>query len=289
MDAPEFPQPMYDALCRLSQDHLLPGLDGVPHDRVLLLQTNARFIESFMVGLSAEMSRELLWRGYPTDQRGTYFRHFWDTSVGEGARPDITAIHTWGTRPLGVDAMAATGDMLVVLIRGEVLRRYPGTVVYAARAVRRDGRLELAPHDPDPGSPPVEAYPVFRGTLEPDVVFVGFDLAPQDATADPGWFFVVQQQPTEPRFGLDDAPFGEADPEIPELKTWNDLNWAHLAPSPQQLADLHHVSAGAVQLAPTQTVPGTWGRNAAHMALITRQLPVRVAIHASQFLPKDGS
>ncbi|MEO8630678.1 MAG: hypothetical protein ABI612_21655, partial [Betaproteobacteria bacterium] len=28
-----------------------------------------------------------------------------------------------------------------------------------------------------------------------------------------------------------------------------------------------------------------WGRNAAHMAGITRRLPVRLAIHASQFLP----
>jgi len=38
-------------------------------------------------------------------------------------------------------------------------------------------------------------------------------------------------------------------------------------------------------LTPTQPVKGTWGRNAAHMALITKQLPVRVAIHASELLP----
>jgi hypothetical protein len=29
-----------------------------------------------------------------------------------------------------------------------------------------------------------------------------------------------------------------------------------------------------------------WGRNAAHMAGIMRQQPVRVLIHASQFVPK---
>ena len=34
-----------------------------------------------MVGLNHEMARELLWREYPTDQRGSYFRQFWDASV----------------------------------------------------------------------------------------------------------------------------------------------------------------------------------------------------------------
>ena len=31
-----------------------------------------------MVGLNHEFARELLWREYPTDQRGSYFRQFWD-------------------------------------------------------------------------------------------------------------------------------------------------------------------------------------------------------------------
>ncbi len=39
-----------------------------------LLRTNNRFIEAYLVGLNHEMGRELLWREYPTDQRGTYFR-----------------------------------------------------------------------------------------------------------------------------------------------------------------------------------------------------------------------
>ena len=34
-----------------------------------------------MVGLNHEMARELLWREYPTDQRGSYFRQFWDASA----------------------------------------------------------------------------------------------------------------------------------------------------------------------------------------------------------------
>ena len=33
-----------------------------------------------MVGLNHEFARELLWREYPTDQRGSYFRQFWDVA-----------------------------------------------------------------------------------------------------------------------------------------------------------------------------------------------------------------
>ena len=58
-----------------------PGLEQVPANTVTLLETNPEFVESFLVGLNAEMSSELLWRNYPTDQRGTFFRQFWDTCV----------------------------------------------------------------------------------------------------------------------------------------------------------------------------------------------------------------
>lgn len=285
MDAPSFPQPMYAALRDIAQELLFPGLELVPPNTVQLLQTNAKFIEAFMVGLNAEFGRELLWRGYPTDQRGTYFRQFWDT--GGEQRPDITPIHEWGQRALGTTAAGAGGDKLVLLIRGELLRRYPGTVIYAVKAVRRDGRREPATANPASGSQPVEAYPVFRGSLFPDVVFLGFDLTRSEVLAGEGWYFVLQQQPTETRFGLDDAPFdaGESG-AIPELKSWDELNWAHLAPSAAALRELTHVAAGAVQLAPTPPARGTWGRNAAHMAFITRQKLARVAIHASELIPQ---
>ncbi len=76
--APSFPQPMYEPLRNLSQDMIAPGLNDVPDNTVSLLKTNPRFVEAYMAGLNHEMARELLWRGYPTDQRGTYFQSFWD-------------------------------------------------------------------------------------------------------------------------------------------------------------------------------------------------------------------
>ena len=50
--APEFNQPMYEVLRDLSQELLLPGLGHVPPNTVTLLETNAKFVEAFMVGLN---------------------------------------------------------------------------------------------------------------------------------------------------------------------------------------------------------------------------------------------
>jgi hypothetical protein len=273
MGAPEFPQPMYEALGDLSQDNLFPGLDLVPANTVTLLETNTKFVESFLVGLNAEMASELLWRSYPTDQRGTYFRRFWDTSGGDG-KADIKKISDWGDLALGKNARA--GGKLVMLVRGELLRRYPNSVIYAVKAVPAsqppDGRLKLSTNAND------EKHPLFRGTLKPDVTFLGFDLTRTDAIADPGWFFVIQEQPTEPRFGLDAADFTK---DLPALTSWNNLSWRHLAHTEPELQALTHASTRTV----LPTVTGvTWGKTAAHQAFITMQRPVRVAIHARQLI-----
>src|SRR5205823_5622478 len=131
--APKFPQPMYEALRDLSQDLLLPGLNDVEANVAIGLRTNRRFVEAYMVGLNFEMGRELLWRGYPTDQRGTYFDQFWDRSGTDSSHADIDPIHLWGERALGVGSSA--DDQFVMLLRSELLRRYPTASIYAAPAV----------------------------------------------------------------------------------------------------------------------------------------------------------
>ncbi|MET0623639.1 MAG: hypothetical protein ABW250_11715 [Pyrinomonadaceae bacterium] len=270
LDAPDFPQPMYEALRDLSQDFLFPGLEHVPPNTITLLETNSKFVESFMVGLNSEMGREFLWRDFPTEQRATFFRQFWDASAGNGKR-DIEQIHTWSkTSRLGDNAQ--TGENLVLLIRGELLRRYPNSVIYAVRAVDNAGRLELST-DPDD-----ELRPLFRGTMKPDVTFLGFDLTRAEAVADPGWFFVVQQQPTEPCFGMDVADYSKP---APPLTSWNKLSWQHMANSAEELKALSHAS---ISKSLSVTGSATWGRNAAHQAYITLQRPVRIAIHAKEML-----
>lgn len=281
MDAPSFPQPMYEALRDLSQDFLLPGLDDVPGNTVALLETNSTFVEAFMVGLNAEMSSELLWRDYPTDQRGTYFRQFWDTSAGE-AQVDLAPITQWGNNHLGENTPNTRGK-LVLLIRGELLRRYPNTVLYAVRAIKTSGQLDVSRKPED------ERPPIFRGTLKPDVTFVGFDLSEDEALGNPpndpnGWYFVIQQQPTEPRFGLDVADF--TTPQPPPLNTWSDLNWRHFANTEDELKALSYASATKVF---TEIDHVAWGRNGANQAFITLQRPVRIAIHARQMIGRSNS
>jgi len=260
MAAPKFPQPMYESLRDLSQQLLLPGLETVEPNSVLGLETNSRFVEAYLVGLNFEMGRELLWRGYPTDQRGTYFDRFWDArSSGGGA--DVHPIHSWQDRPLGDPQTAPAGDRFVMLIRSSLLRRYPSAVIYAAKAIKPDGARRPARSTDD------EEHPVFRGSMQPDVTFFGFDLTVGQVVGtgvgdDHGYFIVVQEQPGEPRFGYD---VGTVLNEGTHLK----------------------VSLGA----PAGSTTGTnlqWGRNGAHIAAMLRQQPVRIAIHASQFLEQTS-
>ena len=286
MDSPVFPQPMYEALRGLSQDYLLPGLEHVPANTVALLGTNPKFVESFMVGLNTEMSHEMLWRNYPTDQRSTYFRHFWDTSVGSD-QPDLEPINMWGDRELGQNT-PSTGGKLVLLIRGELLQRYPNSVIYAVAAVPKDQRLTLSKKPED------ERHPLFRGTLKPDVTFLGFDLTEAQAKGEPphdpnGWFFVIQQQPTEPCFGMDVADFTKDQPAL--TTTWNELSWRHMAQTEEKLKALSHVSLDAIKsVVPnihTQTIDkATWGKNSSHLAYVTLQRPMRIAIHAREMMKK---
>jgi hypothetical protein len=202
MPAPEFPQPMWAPLRDLSPDWILPGLSNVGTDTAALVVTNQRFIESYMVGLNHEMGRELLWNEYPTDQRGTYFRQFWDprgyvTQPGDPTDPaalaevlkDIKFIHTWPkTAQLGANSarrpLPSGGQHLVLLVRSELIHRYPNVIVYASQTVNEGA---------------TESHPVFSGRIGLDVAFYGFELTPSDVTGNPGWFFVLQEQPAEPR------------------------------------------------------------------------------------------
>ncbi len=285
MAAPDFPQPMYEPLEEQSQSWLIPGLDQVPLNTVALLATNWPFVEAYLVGLNHEMARKLLWNGYPTDQRGTYFRHFWDIRgrTDGTAGGDVGPIHQW-TADLGKNRPPG-GDPLVLLVRGELIRRYPNALVYAAQALVQSGVRQ-------PG--PTEKHPIFCGRLPPDVALFGFDLDPNVARADPGWFFVLQEHPSEPRFGL--ATPGGAWGARPS--SWQALGWDHLAASPSALASLRYIDLGAAlpqdPAAPDPTgavwhADGTPGTRSADLAHITFRRPQRLAIHASTLVPAGSA
>ncbi len=287
MAHPEFPQPMFRPLAALSPDWILPGLFDVPADRVTLAKTNQPFIEAYMVGLNHEFARELLWREYPSDQRGSYFRQFWEPN-GAAPTPDITPIHGWGATALGEHpARPGAGDELVLVVRGEALRRYPGTLVYAQRAAIASGVLGLAVDDQ-------QRRPVFTARIEPDVALFGFALTEAEVRGDlaagiPGWFFVFEEQPGDPRFGLDTGA-------TTAPGTWDDLAWEHLVAAPAPVTTVDYIDLNRAEPATgaleTATGPvwhagppgGRVARGADH-AVITLQRPVRVALYGADLLP----
>lgn len=335
MAAPSFPQPMYVPLRDLNPDYLLPGVEQVQPNTVGLLEANHTFIEAYMVGLNHEMARQLLWNGYPTDQRGSYFRQFWDVSAyvpqpGDPTNPaqlaellkDIPPINTWplavplGDHPNRTDIVP---NNLVLLVRGELFKRYPNAIVYA-------GKAKLGPKGTRVLDPTDERYPLFRGTLSPDITFLGFNLSAADArggtaAAPEGFFFVFQEQPSEPRFGL------EPTPDVTPVPHWSELAWTNfgvanplfksaaitLEPPPSTIAanspwreasQVFRTVLANYQLpaflTPSEQPTGIaiiadaddpddpnnqWGVNAAETAYILLRLPFRILIHADLMLP----
>ena len=269
LPGPSFPQPMYEAVRELAPEMLLPGMELIPTDSITLLQTNPPVIAAFMLGLNHEMSRELLWREYPSDLRATSFRRFW------AGPAEIPNLHEWpATSALGDEiAEGSRDEHLVLLVRGELLHRYRRTAIYAIAAVNRR----------TPGTE--RRYPIFRASLGPDLTCVGFDLAVEEVRGDDGkagWFFVLEQPPGEARFGLDESVTTGRDPAA--LASWNDLAWGDMAANPQLLARLSHAPLAGSLLA-RRLGPLEWGLNAGHMAGITLQRPVRVLQHAADLLP----
>ena len=178
-------------LARYDRTRFCPGVDEVPTESVTLLETNPRFIASFMVGLNHETNRELLWRRYPTDQPGTPFRHFWARLDGQS---DIAPMHEWPTAALADQTTDPKGN-LVLLLRGELLHRYPNTIVVAIRATAPDKPIRARPTSCTRSSA--------AGSTRTSRFF-GFPLHRADVVADPGWFFALMEPLTEPRFGLDE-------------------------------------------------------------------------------------
>lgn len=272
MGCPQFLDPMWEAVRELGRGWFLPGLELVPPDTATLVRTNPAFVASHLVGLNHELMRELLWREYPSDLRGTAFKRFWGRT---GAQPDdIGPIHLFAGRHLVETLLVGGKDEAVLLLRSELLRRYPGSIVYLCRAKQVGEDLML---DDD-----TIIVPTFRGDLPPDVSFVGFPIEPDDlrGNGDP-WWFVIAQPPSEPRFGLDDG--SEDTPAVPTSS--NDLAWPHMSPDPANDAPAPFAIADPPTLHGRLVDGMTWGDSAAVQAHLTYQHPVRVAIRAADLMP----
>ena len=315
MNYPDIKDAMYQPLEDISTEYFVPNLKLIPNNTISLMQTNQAFIESYLVGLNHEFARELLWREYPTDQQGSYFRQFWDVSNyidRENRTPkqlaeflkDIEPLHLWPAKSaLGAhNHRDAQGDQsqVVLVLRGDLLKRYPNTFIYAQRATwgtgARADRLIMSDEtgelfSTNPQDPRL-CFPLYQARVSPDITFIGFDLTLDEVRGDPrlddtaaahavvgdntGWFFVLQEAVGEPRFGMDvNAPVE------PSPVKWDNLAWSNIDLSGGQSIDVSKPFLSS----PAGADNGVgWASNAADQAFILYQEPVMVGVHGRTML-----
>ncbi|MBX3252643.1 MAG: hypothetical protein KF862_00775 [Chitinophagaceae bacterium] len=318
MAYPEFTEPAYEYLEEISQNFILPNVDKLPRNTITLLETNNRFIESFLAGLNHEMARELLWREYPTDQRGSYFRQFWNTQDNifeqdAEKKKDIEVMDKW-TEALGFHRPAGDKDILVLVVRGDLFKKYPDTMVYAQQA-SYDTTNPVKPRKlPSTVTQTNTKFPLFKATLKPDITLFGFDLTAEQANGhritnpaestsgkNAGWFFVFKERPGQIQFGLDDFTTELGDTTtmpagMPE--TWNDFTWEHLVAQKVELDNYQLTFSKSISITKANDadvkdkylneVPAwTNGSNSAEVASILYQDPVLFARHAGEMLNED--
>lgn len=314
---PGFDDAMYAKLRDISTELLLPNIGLIPPETITLLKTNPAFIESYMVGLNHEFGRELLWREYPTDTRGSYFQQFWsvDGIVPPAPAPgtagptadqlkamyrDIAPIDGWPSASvLGKHRPPQRpnhGD-LVLTLRGEIVKRHK-MLIYAQKAhMARNKQGQLDPHmKPVIKTIATQAemdaeikFPIFKADVEPDIRFFGFDLLVAEAMGDEnadaesddwGWYFILQELPGEARFGMDTAYDPDDDPQTPI--TWNDLSWTKMPDGAFLDPAVQPISSFWTKL--SSDLKAQWNHHAADMASVLFQRPVMIAVHAREML-----
>jgi hypothetical protein len=318
MAYPKIDLPMYEPLEERSVERLLPNINKIAPNSITLMETNQRFIEAYMVGLNHEFARKLLWREYPTDQRGSYFRQFWsvgDTIDSEGLSEDalkeklydIPEIHRWApTSALGdhnnrVAPNQPPAPQAVLIIRGELLKKYPNTVIFAQHAKMAGGLREPDWLTPDEEANPPRSKtrtPLYQARPEDDIFFFGFDLTIDEVKGtggDPGWYFVLQERPGEARFGLEVA-------RTAPIETFDDVCWNDATPGIKAGQYLSAGTLSSVGLSEPSSVTDPpkhdqWNDDkkvdvasvsSARWAYVLLRQPVMVAVHADEMLAQSN-
>ena len=291
MAYPVFKDAMGEILRTKHSDLFMPGIDDFPANGLTTLSVNREFIEAYLLGLNHALGSELLWRGFPTDLRGSYFRQFWDVSEqlsmstsddqtpeelaeAEESLRDVNPLASWGTQALGTHS--PNPDAVRLAVRADLLKRYPNTVISALPAKKANGVL-TPDFDED------YVFPTQRMTLGQDILVLTFPLDESDvrgqdvtATAGPyGYFFLFQERPGEPQFGLDDWA-GSLPAQFP-VASWDDLSWQHLAAEEGKVISIP--AANQSSDAAFQNIT-----NSAKLAYAFFQQPFMVAIHAQEMI-----
>ena len=172
--SPVITTPLRASSAAFAPDAILADASRIPPDTVALFEENRTFIEAFLVGANHEMNKELRWREFPTDMRGTIFRRFWDRgrpAGRSGRRRHRRAIHTW-TSKLGRAFRAGRHRQ-----GGEPGDRHPQRRSCASSACRSWSSTKPRRHRRGRRDKGINHEPVFFGNVGRDIAYYGFDVA----------------------------------------------------------------------------------------------------------------
>jgi hypothetical protein len=264
--APVLGRPLLPVLFARSPDAVMTNASSLARNRVAIASADDDVVRALLVGANDELARELLWRGFPAALGHTWLRTFWGRVVEGIPTADIPPIESWPD--MGPPADAA---QMMLVVRGDVLHRYPNAQVYAIEAAW-DGTYRVV----GTGAP---RLPVISSTLGPDLAIFGFELSIEEARGSStpggpaGWYFVIAEHPAEPRFGLAVSTKGTP-------AQWRNVGWDRV--KTDDLAGSYLRTDGPLAtLVPTNEPTLRWGASSAQLAAITVRHAVRVAFHAS--------
>ena len=311
---PRLIEPLSTFLAREQPDIFLPGASAVPYDSITVLEENPRFVESFLAGANEELRRELVYREYPFDQRASPFTRFWDrgADAGQIADDDVPPLDQWNA-VLGQNSGSASEPRLVILVRGELPRRFPGFMVALNRQTIGTGGWSA--------SAGTTLDPIFWGSIGDDMRLFGFSIGVTQVRSHASeYFLIVDEPPGRLRFGLDiqtwarrrnrrsfsraTLPFAlqtasthrlrgrvgtlagvsltatDPAPSTTGPETWNDLSWDHV-----QLSSSGYVNFDTPLSISSDPSDGAWGpqRTSASLARTLFQHPVRAVLSARKF------
>jgi len=287
MAYPIIKQPLYKHLIKKHKDLFIPNLDLFENNSISILKNNQKYIENFLLGFNYEMARELIWREYPTDSKGSYGRFFWDSIIEKNdknlsltARANkyshIQEIHKWsGKSGTNENPKNSLKNSLVVIIRGNLLLKYPNTLIYLQKAKWKSNTKQL-PRKLDESESGL--FPTYNAFIGPDIHILGFDISAEEAKGSiqtngkPGHFLILQEPPGENKFGIDVAKDSD------NITSWSDLAWDHFK------AETDYVNITDYQNNKKNINGVKWAENSNHMANIFNQRPFKMAIHAEKLI-----
>ncbi len=231
--------------------------------------------------------------------REIFIQNKLDEKIAEKLR-DIEPIHQWQDDSLNTSKKPVNEikeARLALLIRGDLLKKYPNTVIYALQAEftgdNNKRKPRLADIQEEVLDPDKVKFPVFKGTLDPDITFLGFDITETQAKGstevadnNPGWFFILEERIAETRFGADAYLPGD---ELPaDFVNWNNFSWGHFFEETGDEIICNLPASGyidAIKPRTNNTQIAKWDSDAGKKAALTCQKPVRIAIHADDMIP----